>query len=472
MTIRTAIARVAYDAKAFAMRFATRSTWGGGLARARRDRLSWSVGDGSGNSIVVAAVGWIRRNFPSAPPRVQQKDEKGELGTPTDPGAERLGELLLAPNPKYGRRLMEMALVADYWLSGNAYRLKVRDATDLRVLSLWYAPSWSIKPKRREGSREFVDFYEYKPSADERYELRPEDVVHHRYGFDPDNPMLGESPLGAVLREIYTDEEAAIYTATILRNLGVPGIVIVPDEEVDVEDDDAEAIKQQFSNEFTREGRGRPMVLSAKSRVERVSFSPAELNLRDLRKIPEERTTAALGIAAIVAGLGAGLDRSTFANFAEAREASYEENIVPTHDLWDDDLRIQLLPDFVADPTDFAIDRDYSNVRVLQEDENKRWERFRGAWKDGAITLRAFNQGVGLPVDDDERDAYFLRPTMSVAQAEFDPETIGTAPEPPPADEAPPIDDELPPGVAPGTVPVVPKVTAANGNGKPVGAGA
>ena len=471
MKLRAAIERVATDTKAFVLRFAFRSGswWGGGSGVAsRRERLSWSIGDGSGNSIVVAAVGWIQRNFPSAPPRVQQKDSDGELGTPTDPGARRLDQLLNAPNPIYGRRLMEMALVADYWITGNAYELKVRDASDGRVLSMWYAPSWSLRPKRAEGSTDFVDFYEYKPTADTRYELRPEDVVHHRYGFDADNPMIGASPLSSVLREIYTDEEAATYVSTILRNLGVPGIVIVPDEDVDVEPEDADEIKQEFSNEFTREGRGRPMVLSAKSHIERVSFSPAELNLRDIRKIPEERVTAAIGIAAIVAGLGAGLDRSTFANFAEAREASYEENIVPTHDLWDDDRRIQLLPDFVGDPSEFVLNRDYSEVRVLQEDENKRWERFGNAFDKGAITLRAFNQGVGLPVDQQERDSYFVRPAVKVALAEFDPETIGQAPEPPPE---PTPDPNAPPNPM-DTVPMPPVPPEANGNGKtPVSAG-
>lgn len=477
MKLRAAIERVATDTKAFVLRFAFRSgSWwgGGGAVASRRERLGWSVGDGSGNSIVVAAVGWIGRNFPSAPPRVQEKDSDGELGNPTDVGAMRLEELLRAPNPVYGRRLMEMALIADYWITGKAARLKVRDETDGRVLSLWYAPSWSIKPKRREGSRNFVDFYEYKPTADTRYELRPEDVVYHRFGFDPDNPIDGISPLGSVLREIYTDDEAAIYVSTILRNLGVPGVIIVPDEEVDVEPEDADAIKAQFTNEFTREGRGRPMVLSAKSRIERVSFSPQELNLRDLRKIPEERVTAVLGLPAIVAGMGAGLDRSTFANFSEAREAAYEENIVPTHDLWDDDLRIQLLPDFVADPTEFVLNRDYSEVRVLQEDENKRWERFGAAFEKGAITLRAFNQGVGLPVDEKERDSYFVRPSIKVSLAEFDPETIGVAPapEPPAAD---PNAGGSSAAVPAGTAPVeVPPVGATNGNGKapaPAGAG-
>jgi HK97 family phage portal protein len=481
--IRMAIERIAVETKAFVLRFATRTGWWGGdtWGWSQRNRAERAIGDGSGNSIVVAAIGWIARNFPSAVPRVREYDDEEELQKTDDPGALRLQRVLRRPNASYGRVLMDRALVADYHVDGNAYELKVRDATDDRVLSLWWAPSWSLEPRRREGSEDFVSYYEYKPTPNERYELRPEDVIHHRYGFDPDNPMKGRSPLKAVLREIYTDEEAASYTATLLKNLGVPGVIISPGEDVDVEDDDGEAIKQEFRNRFTAESRGEPLVLKANATITRLSFSPQELNLRDIRKLPEERVTGVLGLPAIVAGMGAGLDRSTFANYAEAREAGYEENIVPTQGAWSDDYDIQLLPDFVGDPELFHVDYDLSDVRVLQEDESKIWERYGGAFAKGAITLRRFYQGVGLPVDEEERDAYFVRDARLTAFPEFDPEAIGIPPEEPagepepnavPPAGVPPVPGA--PNVPPGTVPLrtMPMSSNGNGNGKPpVGAG-
>jgi HK97 family phage portal protein len=309
--------------KAWILRFVGRTGDGWAFLTGRQSADARKVGDGSGSSIVVAAVGWIARNFPEAPVRVQRKNDDGELELADDPGVEAFLELLRRPNDWYSGVLLWMASIVDYWIRGNSYWVKIRDkSTGGRVVALWWIPSWAIAPTWPEGDPSvFISSYVYKPNAETVLEIPPEDVVHFRWGFDPMNIRVGLSPLGSVLREIFTDEEAASYTSTVLRNLGVPGIVISPGEDVDLESEDAEAIKEQFRQQFSADRRGDPMVLGANAKIDRVSFSPAELDLRTLRRIPEERVSGVLGVPAIVAGLGAGLDRSTFANFGEAREA-------------------------------------------------------------------------------------------------------------------------------------------------------
>ena len=148
-----------------------------------------------------------------------------------------------------------------------------------------------------------------------------------------------------------------------------------------------------------------------------LSFSPQQVDLRALRRIPEERISAVTGVPAIVAGLGAGLDRSTFANFGEAREAGYEENLIPTQRILASQIDRQLTPEFVADPNQFLTDFDTTEVRVLQEDQNALWTRASDAAAKGLITIAGFKQQVGLEVDP-EKDAYFLRAFNVVAVPE------------------------------------------------------
>jgi len=224
---------------------------------------------------------------------------------------------------------------------------------------------------------------------------------------------------------------------------------------------------QQFGNDH----RGEPLVIGAKTKVTVLSFSPAQMDLRTIRRVPEERISAVLGVPAIVAGLGAGLDRSTFANYAEAREAGYEENIIPTQRIMSADLRTQLLVDFVGDIADFVVDFDVSEVRVLAEDQNKIWARVGDALAKGAITLSDFNRAVGLPVDAKLHDIY-LRDARTVAVRVDSPEATGEAeppPEPAPTFGAPPVpveDPNAPPAPMPGMAPVEPAVAGnSNGNG-------
>lgn len=463
------LSRIGAVVRSAAMRFSTRSSEGWGYLTRRRGRDAFLVGDGSTNSIVVAAIGWIGRNFPSAPIRVQVKDSDGKLEVATDDGTRAFLELLETPNGFYDGADLLRAAVVDWWIDGNGYIVKVRDRnTGGRVIALWWIPSFLIEPKWPDDGSVFLSHYRYRPSIDVEIRLEVNDVIHFRNGFDPDNIRKGRSPLKAVLREIYTDEEAASYTSTMLRNLGVPGIVISPGaDDVDLEDEDADAIKAQFRDQFTADRRGEPMVIGANAKVDRISFSPAEMNLRELRQIPEERVTAVLGVAAIVAGMGAGLQRSTFANFAEAREASYEENVVPTQGAFGRTFRRSLLPEFVPAPEDHVVDFDLSTVRVLQEDENKKWERAASALKSGGILVSDYNRMVGLPVDEKLHDVY-LRSTLIAAVRVDSPEATGIEPEPP-ADQAPGVPPEgaLPagPGIPPGTVPVVPAAAATNGNG-------
>jgi hypothetical protein len=45
---------------------------------------------------------------------------------------------------------------------------------------------------------------------------------------DPNNMLRGFSPLAAVMREVYIDDQAANFTAAILKNLGIIGVIFSP----------------------------------------------------------------------------------------------------------------------------------------------------------------------------------------------------------------------------------------------------
>lgn len=379
----------------------------------------------STNAIVMAAVNWIARTFPEAPPRVLKRSGTEMAAIPDHP----LTQLLRRPNPFYSGVLLWTATIASWILTGNAYWIKERSQAG-RVVRLWWIPSNLITPAWPDDGTEFVSHYEYKPDG-RSIPLRVEttDIVHIRYGLDPDNPRLGLSPLASLFREIFTDDQAANFTAALLRNLGVPGVVIVPDDGgLEIGQQEADQIKDEFSARFSSDRRGEPLVLSSRAKVQVLSFSPEQMDLRNNRRVPEERITAVIGIPAIVAGLGAGLDRSTFANYAEAREAAYESNIIPAQRLFAEELRVQLLGDF-ADITRTEIDFDLSQVRVLQDDQNKLVERLTRALLAGGLLLSEYRRQLPNNVPElPDTDVLYVPTNIT-------PMPVGdlTAPAPPPA---------------------------------------
>ena len=371
------------------------------------------AGDGRHNAIVAACLNWIMRAYPESPIQIMEIDRDG---VEHEAGGHDLTRLITAPNPFYSGETLWQATVADYNADGNAYWIKIRNGYGEPV-ELWWVPSWMMEPRWDASGRTYISHYEYLPGGHGPQRIDIQDVVHFRFGLDPHNTRKGLAPLKKLLREIYTDDEAANFSAMVLHNLGVPGVVISPeDSDIAVTPEDADAIKADFADRFGGDQRGAPMVLSAPAKVQVVSWSPQQMALTALRRVPEERVSAVMGIPAIVAGLGAGLDRSTYSNMHEAREMAYESNIVPTQRVMAGALQSQLLPDFEADPDRFVVRFDLSQVRVLQEDQNALWERVSGGVKAGWLTVARAKEMVGETPD--AADAVYLRPYSVTAVPE------------------------------------------------------
>ena len=357
--------------------------------------------NGRQSAIIMACVRWIQRTYPEAPLQLKKYNKDSWEKVQSHP----LIDLLNSPNQYYDGLLMQSALVADFALSGNAYLRKIRSGAG-RPVELWWIPSTMIEPRWPWDNSEYLTHYEYYPGG-ASVKIAPSDIVHFRDGLDPNNTRKGISALQSLFREVFTDDEAANMTATLLKNLGVPGLVISPESEI-ASDEDAKEIKKWFKENTTGDKRGEPLVISTPTKVDMFGFSPQQMDLKQLRRIPEERISGVLGIPAIVAGLGAGLDRSTFANFAEAREMAYESNIIPLQRLLTEALKRQLLIDFEDDMNLWRIGYDLSEVRVLQEDENKLTERTVRQVLSGTIKIKDAQRIMGLPVD--ETQDIYLRP--------------------------------------------------------------
>lgn len=359
--------------------------------------------NGYQSAIIMACVNWIQRTFPEAPVTLEQADTEGQWGQVTD---HFFLDILDQPNPYYDGLLLQAATVADLTLSGNSYWLKIRAGAG-RVLQLWWLPSTLVEPKWPYDGSAYLTHYEYSYGTGKK-DIPVADIVHFRYGFDPNNIRKGLSPLGSLFREVFTDDEAANMTASLLRNLGVPGLVISPGKDTIASPEDAKAVKKWFQENFGGDKRGEPLVMPSSTEVATFGFSPQQMDLKALRRIPEERITAVLGVPAIVAGLGAGLDRSTFANYAEAREAAYESNIIPTQRLTASVMKRQLLRDYQDDLSQWRVGYDLSEVRVLQEDENKRSQRIIAEVNGGLRKVVDGQRELGAAVD--ETQDYYLRP--------------------------------------------------------------
>lgn len=383
---------------------------------------------GDANSAVFACLMAIATAYPEPPLRVYRRRRDGNEewldGSP-------LQDLLDNPTPG-GVLSIEDILFWVAWAKhtdGNAYVVKVRagDAVRGNVIELWpVSPNqmWPITERGRDGrALDWISYYKMKVGPGKFTEVPVENVIHFRLGVDPEDRRKGLSPLKRLVRELAADDEATKFTDTLLSNYAVPGLVVIPGGMTHLTKTEADRIGDTFTEKFGSDNRGKVVVLSKETRVEKFGFSPEELNLTGLHRVPEERIAAVMGVPAIVAGLGAGLDRATYANARELREMFTEMKLVPQ---WRQDaarLNASLLPDF-SSQRDVSVRFDISDVRALQEDENARYTRLNLAVS-GARPFMLRNEArtdVGLdPIPGwDEADMAALPVPTSPAVAEAD----------------------------------------------------
>lgn len=413
-----------------------------GLSRTRYPYAA-SVQDGLESNVVMAPVHWITRNFTEAQIVIQRRVKK----TWQDQEDHALAELIRRPNPFYSGNMLWKALLVSALLDGNGYWRKLRNRYG-DVLELWYLPHFLVEPKWPRDGSEYLSHYEYRPYPSGRaIELDPRDVVHFRFGgLDPQNTRKGMSPVRPLLREVFTDEEASNFAASILRNMGVPGGVIAPKDPTALpKDEDVAAMKKYMKSAFTGDSRGDWLVLGTPTSIDQFGFDPNQLMLGSLRDITEERVCAMLGIPAAVVGFGAGLQQTKVgATMRELRQSAWHNCIIPLHNDMAEQASMQLLPDFVSQPKRYRAAFDRSGVSAFEEDRTEIARRVGILVEKGVITVASGQAAVGEEVD--EAQEVYLRPSTVVAVKRGD---AGLPAEPPAGGgDAGEEGDEVPPPVA------------------------
>jgi HK97 family phage portal protein len=380
--------------------------WGGNSAAgwfglAPRD-FPYEQVNGYNSSVVMACVNAIVAGFKQAPTRVYRTTAEG---TKVELPSHRLAKLLRRPNTYYSRSKLLGAALTSYLIKGNAYIYKDKANEGVGATrALYWIPPFMITPKRPIDGSLYVSHYEYNVDG-KTYRLRPDQIIHLKWELDPYNTLMGVSPLQPVLSTIFSDEEADRFTSALLRNTAIPGVTIIPDtDKVKVKPEDAEVIKEAFKRKFGGDNRGEPMVLSFAAKVEQMGFNPEQLQMKDARRLPEERVSAQYRIAASFAGLGAGLDRSTYSNFEQAEKKSYETGIVPIWDEWGDDFTTAFNAEFFTSDDSYSLEFDYSKVKALSENADAVATRSSKIWTLGGIDRAEYRSVNGYPVDE-ARDA-------------------------------------------------------------------
>jgi HK97 family phage portal protein len=393
----------------------------------RYDALRNAAGEGSEfkSSVLAAPLDFLMRTFPEAPPIVKRRRQGLWEEEPDHP----LTRLLENPNPFYGGEELWMTTVLDLAF-GNSFWIKVRNKFG-DVVEVWWVPRSSMAPKWPNDGKTFISHYEYGIGRDKR-DIAVRDVVHLRYGMDPKNTRYGLSRLGALMREVGVDEQAASFTDTVLRNLGVIGVIISPRGAGGTVSKEAlKEVKDYINTQFTGTRRASPLALGSDTRVELLQYQMQGFDVSPIRDVSEERVCAVLGIPAAVVGFGTGLQQTKVgATMRELRQLTWTGGILPLQRNVGKQIQRQLLSEFEADKRQLArFTFDDTQVRALWEDQNEKHMRVREDYKATLIDRAEARRETGRAARTEDVDVYYTAATAGATTSDTQPPKPNPAPE-------------------------------------------
>ena len=354
-----------------------------------------TLGNGASNSAVVACLQVLSVSFSEAVLQVKEHDDELDKIINKHP----LTTLMRRPNPYMSGDVLQQYIINAMHVSGDAYIIKQKNNAG-QLVALYPLMPEQVTPKG--NNEELITHYEYQTMS-KKVMIMPEDMVHIRLGLDQTDHKQGYAPLRSVLREIYGDESAGQMATALLANSGVPSVMISPKDDFGPTQEEAEQIAKTYQQKVAGKNKGMPLILSGSMEIKKMAFSPTELDIGTLRRVPEERISAVLGVPAILAGLGAGLERATYSNAKELREFFTENKLIPLWKQVGEELTQQILLKDYESNTQTSAEYNFSEVRALQTDVADIYNRVNVGVQGGWITIAEARESVGLPVADNQK---------------------------------------------------------------------
>lgn len=397
-----------------------RQGWIGGALPGSDVNWVRETGDPALNDVVAACLRWIGDNLPEPELTVVRKRRDGE--TVADP-THKLVEFIRRPNDEYDGDCLMAATASSYALSGNAYWALERNNGG-QVARAWWLPHWSVWPQWPADGSAFITNYLYRPQGARGLGVvfDKKDIVHFRWGLDPyTGGRVGVHRTAPVYRSICSENEAATYTYSIMKNMGIVPYLFMPGDGNTYDDPATTAsLRKLWQTMFTKDGRGKAAWAPVKIEVEKLGATPKDMALGDTTHEAQLRVCGAFGIppqVVFVGGAEKGTGFDSGGQHNEARRAAYQDCLQPMCRRFEAVLTNRLLPEFDQRPS-VTVVYDFSRVSALSEDETEAWKRWDLAVRGGWMKVSEARQRAGMTFEPS--DEVYLRPTTSAVTEEYE----------------------------------------------------
>ncbi len=321
-------------------------------------------------------------------------------------------------------------MVSYMWLDGNVWLVPFPPGMSFTGVpdSLWTVSNRFMQPNRNKHGH--LESWRYSPAQDFQnsvkfFDLAPEEVVHIWF-WNPDDPIMGQSPLVAGKIPITTDYQASLYNQTFFKHGAKPSGVVSTDNKIAGPQFDR--LKAQMNDEHAGYLKtNKLMILEQGLKYTQTALSQKDMEFFDLRRFNGHRIMQILGMKAGIISEQIGGDGLNSQRAKEERKSWWQDTNIPIMNMIASALNFTMMQN-----TGLEVAYDLSGVEALQEDFTEKVENADKLSKIG-FTANEINTRLKMGFDEKTWRDRWWKPMALVPIDESNPE--GDLPEEPESDE-------------------------------------
>lgn len=302
--------------------------------------------------------------------------------------------LLYRPNPQQGWSALLQSIISYYLLTGNSYfeRITLKTGGARGTAKELY----SLRPDRMKvlkGASGITGYQYGEGPGKVVWEINPRtgtcDVLHIK-SFNPLDDFYGHAPTMSAAGHIDNSNDALTWNRGLLKNGARPSTLVTLERSMTEEQYDR--FKEQLNNKYGGpENAGKTIVFDnlgeGKVNVTPWGWNPKELDFTESGREDARRIAWAYGVPPMLVGIPGD---NTYSNYQAAREAFYEDTIIPLLSFLRDELNNWL---FLPGSSEY-LDFDLTRVAALAAKRDALWER---AEKASTLTINEKRELQGFP---------------------------------------------------------------------------
>lgn len=345
-----------------------------------------------------------------------------EVGQWTKKGWQALDDhnfydLMRRPNGGQDTVAFTWDVIAHAELTGWSYIWKLRNKGG-QVIAMQPVPTSWVTRVYDERSGTLRAYSLHRSTNDQEILIKLEDMFYIQYP-NPEDPTQAAGPLGAALKDLQIDDARSNLLVEMLTNIHFPGTILKNED--DWTPNAKKEAREMLQDLIGAGKRARPLFTNKNVEIE-LPKPPTDMDWPGTAAQAETRICAAFGVPPILCHFRAGLDRSTYSNYGEARRSFYNDTMRAVWALFASAFERGMLID---EGEDLEIEPDFDGIAEMQEDKDEQHERVRKDFAGGLLFWDEAREKIGEDALPGKMGKVFLLP-MNVQVVEISKDPGGT----------------------------------------------